>query len=170
MFDFVAKYWMGILIAAAVILAAGLGLIIFNGVYGQGEKQAQQIMDQTGAFSNAEFSLYDGKIVTGNDVRDAVSKYMYRPQFSIFIETGNNPSGFYALNLSVEPDAVLYDVPSSGNVVGNPTSGTTSGMVTLNEMRDVSDTDYYVNPSGRFRANIYFDANNEVRLIYFKQI
>ncbi|GGA04899.1 hypothetical protein GCM10008018_58470 [Paenibacillus marchantiophytorum] len=161
------KWAIGVIVTL-LIIAAGVGIyFVANGYFNRAHEQT---MSQSQMLSQAEFSTYDNKDVTGQDVIDAATKYAGRPQFSIHVNTGVNGkttgSGFFSKN---NYDICYATPPSSGEQV-QVSSYTCSGkQITLSQMQDATKSDNYINPTGIFASNIFRDANSEVRLIEFKQ-
>ncbi|MBP1999801.1 hypothetical protein J2Z69_000820 [Paenibacillus shirakamiensis] len=108
--------------------------------------------------AQASFTVYDDTTVSGSQVTNALRKFKDKDQFGVKILTGKNKSGQwygYALNVS-DPTSDTY-----GSVTG---ASTTS----VGESWDESDNDY-VNPSGKFKAQVIKDSSNVVRGLIFKQ-
>ncbi|MCY9760613.1 hypothetical protein M5X06_00055 [Paenibacillus alvei] len=151
-----------------VLLIIGAGVSLYYVGNGYWNRAHSQTLSQSQALSQAEFSSFDNKDVSGQDVLDAVTRYSSRPQFAVKVATGVNKSGYFSKNNY----GTCYDVPSSGNTVDvlrNTCPGNGRDQVAITTMEDATKSDYWVNPSGIFSAKIYRDANNEVRLIEFKQ-
>lgn len=163
--------WLG----GIIVLLASLGMIalflfMYNLVQGQGEQTKDSATSQMAALGKQEYSLYDNKVVTGTEVMEAANRYIDKPQFSIRIVTGLVPDGFYAYNRSSEPDGVCYAPPTGSNTeVSPPSTCATNTMVKIEQMKSTTNTNF-VNPTGRFRAKVYVDANQEPRLIEFVQM
>lgn len=156
------KWAIGVIVTL-LIIAAGVGIyFVANGYFNRAHEQT---MSQSQMLSQAEFSTYDNKDVTGQDVIDAATKYAGRPQFSIHVVTGVTATGFFTKNNYT----ICYAKPVSPNPVAVSVNGCSGTPVTLSQMQDATKSDNYINPTGIFEANIYRDANAEVRLIEFKQ-
>ncbi|NEZ44390.1 hypothetical protein [Paenibacillus alvei] len=149
-----------------ILLIIGAGVSLYYVGTGYWNRAHSQTISQSQALSQAEFSAFDNKDVSGQDVLDAVTRYSSRPQFSVRVSTGVNSSGYFSKNNY----NTCYDKPSSGGTV-DVLNGkcSNSDQVAITTMEDPTQSMYWVNPTGIFSANIYRDSNNEVRLIDFSQ-
>ncbi|RRJ54889.1 ABC transporter permease [Paenibacillus oralis] len=114
----------------------------------------QEELDQT------QFTVYDNTTVSGSQVVNALRKFQDKGQFGIQVITGKNQSGtwyFKTVNISVSKGSSGY-----GSIIGTTPSGT------LEDALDEADNDY-INPSGRFKAQIIKDNSNVIRGIIFEQ-
>lgn len=109
--------------------------------------------------SQATFTVYDSTTVSGNQVLNALRKYSNKDQFGIQVITGKNTSGtWYKHTVNLTAGSPTY-----GSIIPGTPAGTLAKAI------DEASNDY-VNPSGRFKANIVIDSNNVVRGIKFEQI
>jgi hypothetical protein len=155
--------WVIGIIVTILIIAAGVSIyLVINNYFIRAQEQT---LAQTQMINQAEFNSYDNKDVSGQDVINAAMRYKGRPQFAIFIKTGENTEGFYAENTY----GVKYAVPSSSGGVLDFTTPGTAESKTISEMMDIEDDKYNINTLGRFKAEIFRDKNEEVRLIVFTQ-
>lgn len=109
--------------------------------------------------SQASFTVYDGTTISGSQVTNALRKFQGKDQFGIQIKTGKNTNGqWYGNQLNTAVSSDQY-----GAVIG---SGNTEWKITntLNEKENE-----YVNPSGKFKAEIVKDKSNVVRGVLFTQ-
>ncbi|RUT39527.1 hypothetical protein EJP82_25955 [Paenibacillus anaericanus] len=156
------KWAIGIIVTL-LIIAAGISVyLVANGYFSRAQ---QQTTSQSQMLSQAEYSIYDNKNVTGKDVIDAATRYQDRPEFSVFVRTGLNASGYYTKN---SYDKSFYNIGSNDFAVQNDSTTLPKGITTT-QMTNPKDTANYINPTGVFSANIYRDKNGEVRLIEFTQ-
>jgi hypothetical protein len=153
------------IMAVVIIVILGIILIGFAIVRAGAEETVNDAGREMASVSRMKYSMYDNKIVTGEQVISAADKFKEIPEFSILIKTKANTTGFYAQN----SDNVTYAEPTTGNTVGTRTANATN-LVSVIQMKDTSNSTYYVNPSARFKAKIYYDTNEAVRLIVFTQM
>jgi hypothetical protein len=163
------KWAIGVIVTLLIIAAGVSVYLVASGYFNRAHEQT---MSQSQMLSQAEFSPYDNKDVTGQDVIDAATKYSGRPQFAVHILTGVTGGGFFASNNY----GTCYATPATPTPTTSPkvlVSGTTcvagAGQVTLAQMQDATKSTNYINPTGVFTSSIYRDANGEVRLIEFIQ-
>lgn len=165
--------WVIGIIVTILIVAAGVSIyLIINNYFIRAQEQT---LAQTQMINQAEFSSYDNKEVSGQDVLNAALRYKGRPQFSINIKTGENKTGFYAVNNY----GTYYAVPAKDKPVELKTAltGGSSDQVSVSQMMDLfsnngyssSEKSVFVNTMGVFKAKIYKDLNDDVRLIEFIQ-
>lgn len=168
--------WVIGIIVTILIVAAGVSIyLVINNYFIRAQEQT---LAQTQMINQAEFNSYDNKVVSGQDVINAAMKYRGRPQFSILIKTGVNLEGFYAENTY----ATYYSIPAKPGTTPTPTGTSTAGFennnssdhYSVSQMLDQSKTledeeNYNVNTLSLFKANVYRDKNDEVRLIVFDQ-
>lgn len=114
----------------------------------------QEELDQT------QFTVYDNTTVSGSQVVNALRKFQDKGEFGVQVITGKNPTGswyFKTVNTTVPVGSTGY-----GAITGTATTGTLANA--LNEA--VND---YINPSGKFKAQIVKDNSNVIRGIIFTQ-
>jgi hypothetical protein len=161
--------WVIGIIVTILIVAAGVSIyLIINNYFIRAQEQT---LAQTQMINQAEFSSYDNKEVSGQDVLNAALRYKGRAQFSVMIKTGENTTGFYAKNNY----GIYFGVPTSEKPTVDLTSGSNSNgdSSTVSEMMDLTKSSYgksvFVNTMGVFKAKVYKDLNDDVRLIEFVQ-
>ncbi|RRJ65920.1 ABC transporter permease [Paenibacillus oralis] len=108
--------------------------------------------------SQASFTVYDDTTISGSQVTNALRKFQDRDQFGVQVKTGKNSVG--------EWYGYILNIGSS--------SSRDYGSVTSKSNADISDTwneklDGYVNPSGKFKAQVVKDNSNVVRGLIFTQ-
>jgi hypothetical protein len=110
--------------------------------------------------SQASFTVYDNTTVSGSQVLNALRKFQDKGEFGVEVATGKNTSGsWYFKNINTAAGA--------GNTgYGSVTSTVPSGSIANASLEANSD---YVNPSGKFVANVIKDNSNVIRGITFKQ-
>ncbi|MGV2887631.1 ABC transporter permease [Paenibacillus taichungensis] len=114
----------------------------------------QEELDQT------QFTVYDNTTVSGSQVVNALRKFQDKNEFGVQVVTGKNPTGswyFKTVNTTVPVGSTGY-----GSITGTTPTGTLANA--LNEA--VND---YINPSGKFKAQIVKDNSNVIRGIIFIQ-
>ncbi|MEK3713925.1 hypothetical protein [Paenibacillus sp. FSL R7-0333] len=162
--------WVIGIIVTILIVAAGVSIyLVINNYFIRAQEQT---LAQTQMINQAEFNSYDNKVVSGQDVINAAMKFRGRPQFSILIKTGVNLSGFYAENTY----ETYYGIPavSEDNPTASFKENSSAKPHSVSEMLDQSiklgDSDNYnVNTLSLFKATVFRDKNDEVRLIEFDQ-
>ncbi|HEX7027973.1 MAG TPA: ABC transporter permease, partial [Gammaproteobacteria bacterium] len=101
----------------------------------------------------------DNTTLSGSQVVNALRKFSDKEEFGIQIVTGKNPAGQWygkVINTGVPIDSVTY-----GSVVGEAPGQ-------LSHALDEANINY-VNPSGKFRAQLVHDSSNVIRGIVFRQ-
>ncbi|MBW4081307.1 ABC transporter permease [Paenibacillus sp. S150] len=146
----------GIFLAIALITIA---VVLFTSAQ-EATKTAQNNFSgiQT-ELSQTAFTVYDNTLVSGSQVVNALRKFNDQDQFGIQVITGKNPAGQWygkVINIGVPVDSITY-----GSVVG-------AAPGKLADAIDEADVDY-VNPSGKFKAQLVKDSSNVIRGIVFLQ-
>ncbi|AIQ46201.1 hypothetical protein R70723_10115 [Paenibacillus sp. FSL R7-0273] len=164
--------WVIGIIVTILIIAAGVSIyLVINNYFIRAQEQT---LAQTQMINQAEFNSYDNKDVSGQDVISAVMRYKGRPQFAIKIKTGENIVGFYAENtygkFYIEPTDTYNPVVNLQNTLsGTETNISSSEMLDQTRTPRYSSTNHLVNTLATFKAQVYRDSNEEVRLIVFTQ-
>ncbi|OKP90178.1 hypothetical protein [Paenibacillus sp. P32E] len=162
--------WVIGIIVTILIIAAGVSIyLVINNYFIRAQEQT---LAQTQMINQAEFNSYDNKDVSGQDVINAAMRYKGRPQFAIKIKTGENATGFYAentygKNYTQPTDTTKSIVDLSNTEYGNGVS--VSEMLDQTKTPSSSSPNYLVNTLSIFKAVVYKDSNQEVRLIVFTQ-
>ncbi|WP_341281074.1 hypothetical protein [Paenibacillus sp. FSL H8-0537] len=161
------KWVIGVIVTILIIAAAVSIYLVINGYFNRAQEQT---LAQTKLINQAEFSGYDNKDVSGQDVINASTRYGGRPQFSIFIKTGENTTGFYAKNNY----DICYDAPYSTTTdftvkVSGEVKCAAGEQIDVSTMQDQTKSTNYINTTAVFTSKTYRDNNGEVRLIYFDQ-
>ncbi|WP_019912143.1 hypothetical protein [Paenibacillus sp. HW567] len=165
--------WVIGIIVTILIIAAGVSIyLVINNYFIRAQEQT---LAQTQMINQAEFNSYDNKDVSGQDVINAAMRYRGRPQFSILIKTGVNPTGFYATNTY----KTYYSLPSKKDNeteeqfhlddLSSLEDYSVSQMLDQSKKQDDNKENSNVNTQSIFRANVFRDKNGEVRLIEFDQ-
>jgi hypothetical protein len=110
--------------------------------------------------SQASFTVYDNTTVSGSQVLNALRKFQDKGEFGVQVATGKNTSGsWYFENINT--------IVGAGNTgYGSVTGTVPSGSIANASLEANND---YVNPSGKFIANVIKDNSNVIRGITFKQ-
>ncbi|WP_338554573.1 hypothetical protein [Paenibacillus sp. KS-LC4] len=161
------KWVIGVIVTILIIAAAVSIYLVINGYFNRAQEQT---LAQTKLINQAEFSGYDNKDVSGQDVINASTRYSGRPQFSIFIKTGENTTGFYAKNNY----SICYEAPYSTSTTNffvnvSEYECQTGQQIDVSTMQDQTKSTNYINTTAVFTSRTFKDKNGEVRLIYFDQ-
>jgi hypothetical protein len=108
--------------------------------------------------AQASFTVYDETTISGSQVTNALRKYKGKPQFGIEVKTGKNMAGeWYGSTLDI-------------NNLSNASYGSvlTESAASIGNTWDESSSEY-VNPSGKFKAEVVKDSSNVVRGLIFTQ-
>ena len=146
----------GIFLAIALIT---LAVVLFISAQDSTKAAQSNFSNIQTELSQTAFTVYDNTTLSGSQVVNALRKFSDQDQFGIQIVTGKNPAGQWygkAINTGVPIDSVTYR-----SVIG-VAPGQMSHAV------DESNINY-VNPSGKFRAQLVHDSSNVIRGIMFHQ-
>jgi hypothetical protein len=109
--------------------------------------------------SQASFTVYDDTTISGSQVINALRKFKDREQFGIEVKTGKNSKGqWYGNVLRVSDSDSVWDY---GSVIGEKI-----GIINNTWNEKLNE---YVNPSGKFKAQVVKDNSNVVRGLIFTQ-
>lgn len=154
-----------VVIISLVISAMGIYLVTrARTAVNEGSLQFSQLMDE---YSDVTIAMYDGMVVSGDRVMEAIDRFTHDKQVSVTVITKLN-------------------VASSGSDKGNLYGGTgwvgfvESGLTKVLRISDEmspyesnyyrpSDTDY-INPGGSFEGKVSKNENGIVTAIRFTQI
>lgn len=108
--------------------------------------------------AQASFTVYDETTISGSQVTNALRKYNGKDQFGIEVKTGKNTSGqWYGNELNVSNASQT----GFGSVIGYSSGN-------ISDTWEESDIEY-INPSGKFKAEVIKDNSNVVRGLVFTQ-
>ncbi|WP_438350942.1 ABC transporter permease [Paenibacillus sp. FA6] len=110
--------------------------------------------------SQASFTVYDNTTVSGSQVLNALRKFQDKGEFGVEVRTGKNTNGswyFKTIDTLVPIGTTGY-----GSVIGTVPAGTIANA-------SLESNNEYVNPSGKFEANVVKDNSNVIRAITFRQ-
>lgn len=158
----------------ALIMAAGLFLavalitlavIIFGSAQDATKSAQSSFSDIQTELSQTSFAAYDGTILSGNQVLNAIRKYSGREEFGIRVQTGKhkeeNIVGVW-YNYRIE-----FIGGGDDGIVDRLDKNSADG--TLQNAMSESHIDY-INPTGKFKSTLVYDRNNVIRGILFEQI
>lgn len=146
----------GIFLAIALIT---LAVVLFISAQDSTKAAQSNFSNLQTELSQTAFTVYDNTTLSGSQVVNALRKFSDQDQFGIQIVTGKNPAGQWygkVINTGVPLDSVTY-----GSVLG-----TAPGQ--LSQTMDEANVNY-VNPNGKFQAQIVHDSSNVIRGILFRQ-
>jgi hypothetical protein len=153
----------------ALVMAAGLFLaialittavVMFISAQDATKTAQTSFSDIQTELSQTAFTVYDGTTVSGSQVVNALRKFQDRGEFGIQVITGKNPTGSWYFK------TVNTTVPVGSTGYGSIT--TTQPTGTLANAQNESSNDY-INPAGKFKAEIIKDNSNVIRGIIFRQ-
>lgn len=110
--------------------------------------------------SQAAFTVYDNTTVSGSQVLNALRKFQDKGEFGVQVATGKNKGGSWYFK-TINTSGVAGD-SGYGSVTNDSPSGSIAKASNEIEIE-------YVNPSGKFEANVVKDNSNVIRGITFKQ-
>lgn len=156
--------WVIGVIVTILIIAAGISIyLVINGYFSRAQEQT---LSQSQLITQAEFSNFDNKKVSGHDVLNASTRYFGRPNFSIHIKTNETTDGFFAKSTHKK----CFLTPTvTGDPVNVNISTCTGGEISVATMQDATARTNYINPTATFSSKVYKDKNGEVSLIEFIQ-
>lgn len=114
----------------------------------------QAELDQT------QFTVYDNTTVSGSQVMNALRKFQDKGEFGVQVITGKNTAGSWYFK------TVDITVPVGSSGYGSITSTQSSGTIADASNEALND---YINPAGKFKAQIIKDNSNVIRGIVFTQ-
>ncbi|MCD1261338.1 ABC transporter permease [Paenibacillus athensensis] len=146
----------GIFLAIALIT---LAVVLFISAQDSTKAAQSNFSNLQTELSQTAFTVYDNTTLSGSQVVNALRKFSDQDQFGIQIVTGKNRAGQWygkVINTGVPLDSVTY-----GSVLG-------AAPGQLSQTMDEANVNY-VNPNGKFRAQIVKDSSNVIRGIVFIQ-
>lgn len=158
----------------ALLFAAGLFLtialivmfvVMFVSAQDASKTAQNSFSDIQTELSATQFTIYDNTNVSGSQVVNALRKFYMKDQFGVIVVTGkdknkNNKEGTLYTSENNYKEGFLNSLPTDHKY--------SSYKKSITDVTNES-SDAYVNPSGKFKANIIYDDNNVVRLIKFEQ-
>ncbi len=152
----------------ALVMAAGtflaialitLAVVLFVSAQDSTKAAQSNFSNLQTELSQTAYTVYDNTTLSGSQVVNALRKFTDLDQFGIQITTGKNPAGQWygkIINTSVPLESVTY-----GSVQGEAPG-------TLTQVMDESNINY-VNPNGKFHAQLVLDRSNVIRGVVFRQ-
>ncbi|KEO82780.1 hypothetical protein [Tumebacillus flagellatus] len=156
----------GIFLAIALITIAVVMFISAQEATKTAQENFSGIQNE---LSSTAFNVYDGTVVTGSQVTNAIRKYNGREEFGIHVITGRDANGAWYGDVISEADATLGDVVLKPSATGMVQSGGINYMIGTAALADDVSQAQYVNPSGRFNSTVIRDKSNVVKEIRFVQ-
>ena len=148
--------WLGvsILLFVAVVM---IGMSFFFSGQEMASEGAEALDETSRELSNAQYSMYDNKEVSGSDVISSINKYKQRSGDIQVIVTNNS--------------GTTTSYVSSGSASSGTLSEVALGTIntSIQNAQDKSQTSLYINPYGEFYATLIYDVNDQVRGINFQQ-
>ncbi len=148
--------WLGvsILIFVAVVM---IGMSVFTSGQEMAAEGAEQLDNTTRELSNAQYSMYDNKEVSGSDVISAINRYKQQSgEIQVVVTNNSGTTTTY----------VSSGDPAAGTL-GEIALGTIN--TSIQNAQDKSQTTLYINPYGEFYATLIYDVNDQVRGVDFDQ-
>lgn len=144
-----------IIIAASVVITLALvtvGFLILRSGQDTASSAITKLDELNNQLAESEYMIYDNTEVSGSEVVNAIKKFE-KDHIGIQVITGKT-----------SPDGKWYHntVDSDGNITG-------SGNADIVDAIDVED-DAYINPNGRFDAEVVRDKNGVIVAIIFDQL
>ncbi len=142
-----------ILLGAGIVITlvlVSLGFLLLNGATGTVDTQLSDMESQKQQALEQKFTKYDGKTVNGSEVLNALQEFK-DDEICIRVDTlRGNERDYY------------YTVDTNENITGTSSNNPEETKVKLNN-------NYYVNPSGKFYAEVLRDQNDTITGILFEQ-
>lgn len=166
-----------------VLTITGLVVGLFNMFYSGASDKANELDSAASAAENALYAQYDGKIVSGKEVKSCAEIYRGR-EMAIVVKTAKAKDGaaknYNAVlevdangNPSTGPDYAAKFSKEESRITSYGIHYDDNGLVVYNNdlssMSDKSDPNY-VQPNGKFEAKLIQDDNETIVGFYFKQL
>ncbi|GAA0853867.1 ABC transporter permease [Paenibacillus glucanolyticus] len=143
-----------------VIALITIAVVMFISAQEATKNAQENFSDIQTELSQTSFTVYDNTTVSGSQVMNALRKFSDKDQFGVQVITGKNLVGTWynkIVNITVPIGTTAY-----GSITGNA-----PGQLTTTS--DESSNDY-INPSGKFKAQVITDNSGVVRGLVFKQV
>ncbi len=144
-----------ILLGAGIVITlvlVSLGFLLLNGATGTVDTQLSDMESQKLQALEQKFTKYDGKTVNGSEVLNALQEFK-DDEICIRIDTSSP---------ATPPTDYLVKLDTDNSISSSGSTGS------LSDVKDKSN-DFYVNPSGKFEAEVLRDNNNTITGIEFVQ-
>lgn len=142
----------GLMLAAGIIITCiiiSLGFYIAREAKDTAQSGAGQLQKLQAEFDDSTKTIYDGAIISGSEVRNALRKFQGE-KMGILVTTKKN-STYYGYQFSAE-NGELGEA-AAGDYTKAQTEGTAG----------------YINPNGKFASTLIRDVNGIITGIVFKQ-
>lgn len=144
-----------IFIVAGVVLAVTLVFFVYTN-FMKGRDSAQGVIEQNDKMVNDLVNdrvlRYDGATVTGSEVINLITSYRSQ-SFGIIVTIGSTHTN--------------YCMSISGSDASGWTLGSNPGAGTLENARDISKTNEYINPTSNFKGAVLYDTNGNPVGLHF---
>lgn len=147
----------GIFLAIALITTA---VVLFVSAQEATKTAQTSFSDIQTELSQTAYTVYDGTTVSGSQVVNALRKFQDKGEFGVQVITGKNPTGSWYFK------TVNITVPVGSTGYGSITTAPVTGSI-VNASNEASND--YINPTGKFKANLIKDNSNVIRGITFTQ-
>lgn len=182
--------WIGVSILLFIAVVT-IGLSIFGGMKDITATANDRIGSIEQGMKDSEFSMFDGKDVTGGDVLTALDTFAGRSGEIIILVAPLGKNSGNSTNLNPDTGTGVditkynkYISDTSGSLSVDERSiilsaGSGELLKTVSKsIRDAAKRDaenpnlpsYYINPSGKFKAHLIYDSNQVIRGIVFAQM
>ena len=142
----------GLILAAGIIITCiivSLGFYIARQAKTTAQGGAGELQKLQAEFDDSTKTIYDGTIISGNEVRNAIRKFQGE-KLGILVTTKKS-STYYGYQFSA--DTGELSEAASGDYAKAQTEGNAS----------------YINPNGKFYGTLIRDVNGSITGIVFKQ-
>lgn len=142
----------GLMLAAGIIITCiiiSLGFYIARQAKSTAQSGAGELQKLQAEFDDSTKAIYDGTIISGSEVRNAIRKFQGE-KMGILVTTKKN-STYYGYQFSAESGEL------SEAAAGDYTKAQTEGNAS------------YINPNGKFSGTLVRDVNGSITGIVFKQ-
>ena len=144
----------GVALAIALIT---LAVVMFVSAQETTKTAQSQFTDIQQELANTPYTIYEGTMVSGSQVVNALRKFTGAPQFGIRIDTRKGGSSWYF--------AVLDLSSKTSSTYGTVQSPASSSFAATTDPADP----HYVNPAGTFAAQVIRDNSGVVHGLVFTQ-
>ncbi|GAA0853865.1 ABC transporter permease [Paenibacillus glucanolyticus] len=143
-----------------VIALITIAVVMFISAQEATKSAQNNFSDIQTELSQTAYTVYDNTTVSGSQVTNALRKFSDKGQFGVQVITGKNPVGVWYSQV------VNVTVPKGSAGYGAITGSTATGSLVTSA--DESSNDY-INPSGKFEAQVVMDNSGVVRGLLFRQ-
>ncbi|KEO82777.1 hypothetical protein [Tumebacillus flagellatus] len=123
--------------------------------------------------SDTSFTVYDGTIVSGSQVVNALRKFNQQKQFGILVITGRNKTTTTSGTTTKISGGTWYNgvVDEDTGVVSYDSTTSSTKPSNYSDLSEAlkQDQKTYINPAGKFNASIIRDSSNVIHGLKFIQ-